>query len=51
METDPKEKGYDIPQVLGSCKRYTHRSKYAEQQIGIDFDERIFIVRKDSNIY
>ena len=42
-----QEKGYDINLNLGSCKSIPICSKYAEQQIGIDFDERIFIVRKD----
>ena len=44
-----KEKGYDIPKPLVPVKGIP-MFQYAEQQIGIDFDERIFIVRKDHNI-
>ena len=44
-----KEKGYDIPKPLVPVKGIP-MFQYTEQQIGIDFDERIFIVRKDHNI-
>tara|TARA_Y100000589_G_C27186145_1_gene642760 strand:+ start:666 stop:1370 length:705 start_codon:yes stop_codon:yes gene_type:complete len=44
-----KEKGYDLPKPLVPVKGIP-MFQYTEQQIGIDFDERIFIVRKDHNI-
>ena len=44
-----KEKGYDVPKPLVPVKGIP-MFQYTEQQIGIDFDERIFIVRKDHNI-
>ena len=44
-----KEKGYDVPKHLVPVKGIP-MFQYTEQQIGIDFDERIFIVRKDHNI-
>ena len=44
-----KEKGYDVPKPLVPVKGIP-MFQYTEQQIGIDFDERIFIVRKDNNI-
>lgn len=44
-----KEQGYDIPKPLIPV-RGIPMFQYAEKQIGIDFDERIFIVRKDHNI-
>lgn len=44
-----KEKGYDVPKPLVPVKGLP-MFQYTEKQIGIDFDERIFIVRKEHDI-
>ena len=44
-----KKKRYEVPKTLVPVKGIP-MFQYTEQQIGIDFDERIFIVRKDHNI-
>ena len=44
-----KEKGYDVPKPLVPVKGLP-MFQYTEKQIGINFDERIFIVRKEHDI-